>query len=178
MNRLLAVALVAAPLALPAAVSAQDRTTAAPKPAAKAPPQRIATQPARAAASPPPPVEIDLPPAGGEQTAAAALTYYGEYQCEFNQRIVVDVNPKHDAYVDVRFGRHLFTARPVLSHTGALRLEDVRGQMLVVQIATKSMIMDTRAGKRVVDDCKHEKQVAAAQQAASLPGIGIAEPAR
>ncbi len=101
------------------------------------------------------------------------MAHYGNYQCEFNQTLVVGMNPKHDGYLDVRFGNRTYTMKPVLSHTGALRLEDVRGQMLVVQIATKSMMLDTKAGRRVVDDCKHDNQVAAAASMASAPGIGI-----
>ncbi len=178
MNRLLLATLVAVPLALPAASFAQQASSSAPKAGAKPQAQRSADRPTRQAAPPPVPAEIDLPPAEGEQNAAAAMAHYGDYQCEFSQKLVVSMNPKHDGYLDVRFGNRLYTMKPVLSSTGALRLEDVRGQMLVVQIATKSMMMDTKAGKRVVDDCKHENQVAAAASMAAAPGIGIAEPAR
>jgi hypothetical protein len=58
-----------------------------------------------------------------------------------------------------RQARHrTWTMKPVLSHTGALRLEDVKGRMLMLQIANKSMLMDTQIGQRVVDNCVHEKQ--------------------
>jgi hypothetical protein len=169
MNRMLPVAaLLASSLALPATAQTQERTTGA-KPQVK----RIADKPARRAAPAPAPVELDLPAAAGEQTAAASMTHFGEYQCEFNQKLVVGMNKKHDAYLDVTFGNRIYTMRPVLSHTGAIRLEDVRGQMLIVQIATKSMMMDTQAGRRVVDDCKHENQVAAAATLRAEQGIGI-----
>jgi hypothetical protein len=48
--------------------------------------------------------------------------------------------------------------KPVMSSTGALRLEDVKGRMLMIQIANKSMVMDTKIGQRLVDGCVHEKQ--------------------
>ena len=48
--------------------------------------------------------------------------------------------------------------KPVLSSTGALRLEDVKGRMLMLQIANKSMLLDTQVGQRIVDGCVHEKQ--------------------
>jgi len=51
-----------------------------------------------------------------------------------------------------------FVTKPVLSSTGALRLEDVKGVGLLLQIANKSMLMDTRQGVRLVDACTHEKQ--------------------
>lgn len=176
MNRLLLAALIATPLALPGVSAAQERAAGAAQTGSK-PVKRIADRPARQAAPAPAPAEIDLPAAPGEQNAAAAMAHFGEYQCEFNQKLLVAMNPKHDAYLDVRFGNRLFTMKPVLSSTGALRLEDVRGQMLVVQIATKSMMMDTQAGKRVVDDCKHEAQVAAAANAPAGESIGI-DPSR
>ena len=59
--------------------------------------------------------------------------------------------------------------KPVLSSTGALRLEDVRGRMLMLQIANKSMLMDAQIGQRLVDGCVHEKQRAATAAAAGQP---------
>ena len=41
--------------------------------------------------------------------------------------------------------------KPVLSSTGAVRLEDTQGRALLVQIAQKSMLMDVKAGRRLVD---------------------------
>jgi len=64
----------------------------------------------------------------------------------------------------------------VLSHTGALRLEDVRGRLLLVQIPVKSMVMDVKIGRRLVDDCTHETQFENRRKLAAapaLPGLGI-----
>jgi hypothetical protein len=55
----------------------------------------------------------------------------------------------------------------VLSSTGALRLEAVKGNTLLLQIANKSMLMDQKAGRRVVDGCVHEKQRASADAVAA-----------
>jgi hypothetical protein len=48
--------------------------------------------------------------------------------------------------------------KPVLSSTGAIRLEDTKGETIVVQIAAKSMLMNVKAGQRMVDGCTTEKQ--------------------
>jgi hypothetical protein len=130
-------------------------------------------KPVRAPAPEPEPV---LAAAQGEQIAAAALTYFGDYACEFGQHLMIGLTPNHDGYVDVTFGKAKYTMKPLLSSTGALRLEDVRGRMLLLQIAFKSMLMDIQAGHRVVDDCVHEKQIEARRLAASKPaepGLGI-----
>ena len=48
--------------------------------------------------------------------------------------------------------------KPVLSSTGAIRLEDVRGETLMVQIASKSMLLNVKTAQRIVDDCISPKQ--------------------
>lgn len=146
---------IAAALCLGATVAVAQNAPA--KPAAK---PAAAKKAAPAAAAP------ALPAADADQLAAAERTYLGEYQCEFSQSIDVSMNPKANGYVDVKHQKQVWTMKPVLSSTGALRLEDVKGQTLLLQIANKSMLMDQKAGRRVVDGCVHDKQKAAALAAA------------
>lgn len=129
-----------------ASVSALAQTAPAAKPAAKPAPAK------KAAADKP------LPAADAAQLEAAERTHFGPYECDFKQSIDVSMNAKAPGYVDVKFGKQVYTMKPVLSSTGALRLEDVKGVGLLIQIANKSMLMDTKAGKRLVDACVHEKQ--------------------
>lgn len=117
-----------------------------------------------------------LPPAAGEQLAAAALTLFGDYACGVGRSLLVSPNPKFEGYVDLMFDKQLFTLRPVLSHTGALRLEDVRGRLLLVQIPVKSMVMDVKIGQRLADDCVHQTQAESRHRLAAEPaqlGLGI-----
>jgi hypothetical protein len=108
-----------------------------------------------------------LAEASPEQLAAAERTHFGVYECEFNQSIDVGMNPKTPGYVDVKFQKSVFTMKPVQSSTGALRLEDVKGKTLLLQIANKSMLMDVKAGRRIVDSCVHASQKEAAMAAAA-----------
>jgi hypothetical protein len=135
-------ALSAAVLAAAPAFAA-DRTKQPAKPAAK-------TAPAKPAST--------VADASPDQVKAAELVFYGSYDCEFNQNVSVAQSAKHPAYADVKFGQGTWLMKPVLSSTGAVRLEDVRGQTLMVQIAAKSMLLDVKAGKRLVDDCICPKQ--------------------
>ena len=102
-----------------------------------------------------------LPPATPEQISAASLALYGDYVCELKQTISVAPDPKNEGYADVKFGKRTYVMKPVLSSTGALRFEDVQGETLLLQIRYKSMLMDVKQGHRIVDDCVHEKQLAA-----------------
>ncbi len=137
----------------------------APRPAARAP----ARPAAPAAAALPPP----LPAATGEQIAAAALTHFGPYDCDFGQKLTVALNQRNEGYVEVQFNKQVWVMKPVLSSTGALRLEDVRGRTLMLQIANKSMLMDVVAGRRLVDECVHEAQRTAMAAAGAPVAAGI-----
>lgn len=109
-----------------------------------------------------------LPSANPEQMQAAGHTLLGTYQCEFGQSISVRPDERNPGYMDVRFQKQQMTMRPVLTSTGSLRLEDVRGERLLLQIANKTMLMDERAGKRLVDGCVHAAQRTAMRSAGLL----------
>ena len=110
-------------------------------------------KPAAAASGP-----MELPAASEEQLHAAQRAHMGTYQCEFGQSLSVQANERHPGYVDVKFQNQLMTMKPVLTSTGSLRLEDLRGERMLLQIANKSMLMDQRVGKRLVDGCVHAAQ--------------------
>jgi hypothetical protein len=175
MNRTLAFVLASAWLAGSAAVAHAQATTpakpAAPAAKASAPAAKPAKKPAKATKAPPP--EVPPPAADADQLKAAEMTHIGAYQCEMNQAVDVTPNPKYQGYVDVAFKKAKYTMKPVLSSTGALRLEDVKGQTLMLQIAHKSMLMDVKVGQRLVDECMHEKQVAAKKAHESQGGQSL-----
>jgi len=159
-------ALVASALALAPAFAA-DPAKGAPKPSAKMA-HKVA----------PAPVALAVPDAQPEQVKAAELVYYGAYDCEFQQSVNVVQSAKHPAYVDVKFGSGTWLMKPVLSSTGAIRLEDVRGSTLMVQISSKSMLLDVKAGKRLVDDCVSPKQRELVAEAKAAKAAGEAAPVR
>ncbi len=174
LNRTLTLTLAAAWLAGAATVAHAQASAPAAKPAGPA--AKPAAAPMKKAAKPAvkaPPPEVPLPAADADQLKAAAMTHIGAYQCELNQSVEVSANPKYDGYVDVSFKKLKYTMKPVLSSTGALRLEDVKGQTMMLQIAHKSMLMDVKAGQRLVDECMHEKQAAAKKAAEGQGSQGL-----
>lgn len=158
----------AAALILCAALPGLAQTASPSKPAVKpAAAKPVATKPAgkpgaKAAAAkktPAPPPEPVLVDADEAQLAAAERAYFGDYACEFKQSVHIAKHPKAAGYVTVAWQKHNLTMKPVLSSTGALRLEDVTGRTLMIQIANKSMLLDTKIGQRLLDDCVHPEQV-------------------
>lgn len=112
---------------------------------------------------------IQLAEATPDQMVAFDRVLTGGYDCEFGKRIVVDRSDANPGYVNLSLGKQKWLMKPVLSATGAIRLEDVRGQALLVQILTKSMVLDTKSGKRMVDACVHEVQRKAEADLAAQP---------
>lgn len=142
-------------LATPMMASAQ---AASPKPAAKS----AAKPHAKPAAA----VEAAVEPvtASPAQLAAAERVYYGTYACEFGKTVKVSTLPQYPGFVELRFDKSVYTMKPVESATGAIRLEDVKGETLVVQISAKSMLLNVKTGQRLLDGCvgdKHGQVVAA-----------------
>lgn len=113
---------------------------------------------AKKGAEPQPEPEVEITAADEQQLAAAKEVLMGESGCEFNQKIQVDANAQHPGYVDMSFNQKKYTMKPVLSSTGALRLEDVRREALMIQIASKTMVMNQKTGQRLVDNCVHPDQ--------------------
>lgn len=145
------------------------------QPAAKAQPKVKTKAPVKA----PAPIELPPDPASEEQIAAAERVFHGDYQCEFKQMVHIKPSEKHPSYVDLKHGSSAYLMKPVLSSTGAIRLEDVRGHTLMVQIASKSMLMNVKSGTRLLDGCVCPKQrelMDAAMQAAELEAKNTAAP--
>ncbi|MGM9479898.1 hypothetical protein ACS5PN_01750 [Roseateles sp. NT4] len=145
----------AAALILCAALPAFAQTAPA-KPAAKPAAKAAKPAPAKKALPPPEPVLVDADEA---QLAAAERAYLGDYACEFKETVLIEKHPKVAGYINVVWKKQVFTMKPVLSSTGALRLEDVTGRTLMIQIANKSMLLDTKIGQRLIDDCVHPEQL-------------------
>ena len=112
-------------------------------------------RPAKAAAAS---REVKLPEATPDQEKAAELVYYGLYECELNQNLNILASTTHLFYFDVKHGKTTWLMKPVLSTTGAVLLEDVKGQTLMVQIGSKSMLLNVKTRHRIVDACISPRQ--------------------
>jgi len=143
--------LAVATLVLCGALPALAQTAPARKPT---PAKVVKKAPAKAAPAEPAPPAAATP----EQVDAAERVFYGSYDCEFKQTIEIVASPKYPSYVDVKHGKAGYLMKPVLSSTGAIRLEDVRGETLMVQISSKSMLLNVKTAQRIVDDCVSPKQ--------------------
>jgi len=105
-----------------------------------------------------------------EQLANSLRVNRGDAQCEFNQTVSVRPHPQRAGVFNVSFKNHTYTMAPESTSTGAVRLEDKRAGVMWLQIPTKSMLMDSGKGQRMVDACTHAEQRATITANALTPG--------
>ena len=91
-------------------------------------------------------------------TADRVLT--GQSRCEFDQSVNVAAVPNQKGYFNVEFKGKSYLMAPESTTTGAVRLEDKKNGMMWLQIANKSMLMNSKIGQRMVDNCVHPNQKA------------------
>ena len=107
--------------------------------------------------APAPAPEVEVAAADEQQLHASRSIHMGDSECEFNQKITIKPS-RHAGYVDLSFGRKTYVMKPMITSTGALRLEDVQKEALLIQIANKTMVMNQKTGQRLVDNCVHAAQ--------------------
>jgi len=98
------------------------------------------------------------------QREAAARVFVGTASCDGNQQVTVAAVPGMPGHFVLTHQKTV--ARLVAQETtsGAVRLEDAKLGLLWIQIPAKSMLMNSKLGRRVVDSC-----ITPEQALASLP---------
>ena len=108
-----------------------------------------------------------------EELAIAEQVHVGDHPCELGQLMQVRADDKMPGYFDVRVQRKRYRMFPVLSRTGAIRLEDRKGEALLLQLSNKSMFIDQKAGRRLADECMSTAQAEVASALKTNPQPGL-----
>lgn len=154
MNRFSTLAAAAALCAFSAGAIAQATAPAKPA-AAKAAPAKKPVSKAKAAAAPAAVAAVAL---SASQLETAKRVNTGTAKCELDQQVSVDAIDGKPGMFKVGYKNQSYTMVPEDTTTGAVRLEDKKAGIMWLQIATKSMLMNSKAGQRMVDNCVHPAQ--------------------
>lgn len=114
--------------------------------------------------------EAPLAPA---ELAIAELVHTGVLPCELGAFITLESDLAMPGYFNVSGKNFRFRMVPVVSTTGAVRLEDREAGAVWLQLANKSMLMNQRVGRRMADECLSPAQAAQAQHMKTNPGPGL-----
>lgn len=112
------------------------------------------------------------PPAEPVQTMAAQQAtgevWEGAYHCEHAEKVQLRPDTVADQ-VELQWKGLRWKMRRIDSRSGAMRLEDATARMVWIQLANKSMLLDQRQGRRLLDECQHDVQVQTAAQMKNNP---------
>jgi len=108
------------------------------------------------------------------QLNVAMRVLTGQADCEFNEHVTVSPMDGQPGHFLVGHKGLRYTMVPEETTTGAVRLVDRRAGVVWLQIPVKSMLMNSKLGRRMVDACTHAEQRAAVTAVAEAgAGLGI-----
>ncbi len=125
---------------------AQSQPPASQDTAAAVPAATTATAPATAPAP--------VAPAGVPTNAAGIAMPAGHYKCELNRSVHVrQVAPDLQSAV-VQWDKKDYAMKAVEARSGALRFEDAVSGLVWIVIHGKSMLLDTKLGRQLANECR------------------------
>lgn len=105
-----------------------------------------------------------------EELAIAERIHLGVVPCELGAAVTVSADAKNPGYFHLHTKGAKYRMQPVVTSTGAVRLEDPKAGAVWLQLANKSMLMNQKLGKRIADDCMNPDQLLVTQALARSPG--------
>jgi hypothetical protein len=97
------------------------------------------------------------------QEAVAASVHTGHMVCELGNSVTVTPDPQQPSRFIVQMKKYTYHMTPVETTTGAVRLEDAQAGAMWLQLQNKSMLMNSKLGQRMADECQNDHQVTVAQ---------------
>lgn len=104
-----------------------------------------------------------------EELELARRVHVGLIHCELGSSVTITANEKRPGFFWVKTKTANFRMHPVISRTGAIRLEDPKAEAMWLQLGNKSMLMSQKLGQRLADDCISPDQAIVAEMLKKNP---------
>ena len=111
-----------------------------------------------------------------EMQTLVGQVHTGKIKCELGQWVEIVADKKSSTQFYLEHKKERYHLIPVKTSTGALRLEDSARGAFWIQLANKSMLMSSKFGQRLADECKSPQQVAVSEAMRFAPTVNILEP--
>jgi hypothetical protein len=98
------------------------------------------------------------------QEAVAGEVHTGHMVCELGNSVMVTPDPLQPTRFIVQMKKNTYHMTPVETTTGAVRLEDAQAGAMWLQLPHKSMLMNSKLGQRMADECQSDHQTAVAHE--------------
>lgn len=107
------------------------------------------------------------------ELAIAEQVELGRVQCELGASVTVAADTSMPGFFDVHGMKFRFRMAPVVTSTGAIRLEDAHTGAVWLQLSNKSMLMNQKTGSRLADACVTPAQALVAAAMEISPPLGL-----
>ena len=131
------------------------------KPAHNAPAKATAKAAAKAEPAKVADPELDEP----DTTGSASV----EFKCELGNQVTIYTNPSDDTHIALRWKKRVHRLDRVGTSTGANRFENRHYGLVWIGIPAKSMLLDSKQGRQLANECKNTQQVQADISAKPAP---------
>lgn len=111
-----------------------------------------------------------------EELAISERVHVGRIPCELGAFVTVTADAASPGRFHVEGKGFKYYMSPVTTTTGTVRLEDVKGGAVWLQIANKSMLMNQKLGQRLADECMSPQQTLVAEAIRKNPPASVLEP--
>ncbi len=111
-----------------------------------------------------------------EELAIAERVHIGRIPCELGAFVTITADAVAPGRFHVEGKGFKYNMSPVVTSTGAIRLEDQKGGAVWLQIGNKSMLMNQRLGQRLADECMSPQQMIVAEAIKKSPPVSVFEP--
>ena len=95
-----------------------------------------------------------------------------DYNCALGDKVTIVSNAEDDKHIALRWNKRLMRLTRVETTTGAHRFENRRQGMVWIGIPAKGILLDSRKGQQLANECKSAEQLKPSD-APAAPGLGI-----
>jgi hypothetical protein len=125
-------------------------------------PAKPAKQHVKSKAAAPAPEKVEPVDPNDEDTMPADInaSVVTEYDCDHATKITFFKNPGDEDHVAIRWNKMLMRMKRVVTTTGADRFENRHYGLIWIGIPTKSILLDSKKGQQLANECKNPQQMA------------------
>ena len=95
-----------------------------------------------------------------------------DYDCALGDKVTIFANAADDKHIALRWNKRLLRLTRVETTTGAHRFENRRQGMVWIGIPAKGILLDSKKGQQLANECKSAEQMKPSTLPAA-PGLGI-----
>ncbi|WP_039785317.1 hypothetical protein [Herbaspirillum huttiense] len=92
-------------------------------------------------------------------------TKSADFQCEMGHKLTIWKNEADDKHIAIRWDKRIHRLTRVETTTGANRFENRKMGLVWIGIPAKGLLLDSKKGQQLANECKNAEQIKAAEAA-------------